>query len=90
MNNLKVWPHLTILAIVCAVVAGVGVAWWLKREPTAAAKEVPNAARIQRVEGDVALSNAQDNTSNAGSDQWIAATENQPCSVGDRIYTRDN
>ena len=91
MNNLKVWPHLTIVAIVCAVVAGVGVAWWLKREPTAAAKEVPNAARIQRVEGDVALSNAQDtNTANAGTDQWIAANENQPFSVGDRIYTRDN
>ena len=91
MNNLKVWPHLTIVAIVCAVVAGVGVAWWLKREPTAAAKEVPNAARIQRVEGDVALSNTQDaNTATAGSDQWIAASENQPFSVGDRIYTRDN
>jgi len=90
MNNLKVWPHLTIVAIVCALVAGVGVAWWLKREPTAVAKEVPNAARIQRVEGDVALSNAQENTSNAGSDQWISATENQPFSVGDRIYTRDN
>jgi uncharacterized protein DUF6600/FecR-like protein len=91
MNNLKVWPHLTIVAIVCAVVAGVGVAWWLKREPTASAKEVPNAARIQRVEGDVALSNGQDtNTANAASDQWIAASENQPFSVGDRIYTRDN
>ncbi len=23
-------------------------------------------------------------------EQWIAATENQPFSVGDRIYTRDN
>jgi hypothetical protein len=90
MNNLKVWPHLVIIAIVCAVVAGVGVAWWMKREPTASANEVPNAARIQRVEGDVALSNAQDNAANAGSDQWVAATENQPFSVGDRIYTRDN
>jgi hypothetical protein len=94
MNNLKVWPHLTIIAVVCAVVAGVGVAWWMKREPAASAKEVPNAARIQRVEGDVALSNALDNAANAGanggSDQWIAATENQPFSVGDRIYTRDN
>jgi hypothetical protein len=91
MNNLKVWPHLTIIAIVIAILAGVGVAWWMKREPTASAKEVPNAARIQRVEGDVALSNAQDtNTANAGSDQWIAATANQPFSVGDRIYTREN
>jgi hypothetical protein len=91
MNNLKVWPHLTIIAILVAVVAGVGVAWWMKREPVASAKEVPNAARIQRVDGDVALSNAQDtNAADAGSEQWIAATANQPFSVGDRIYTRDN
>ena len=91
MNNLKVWPHLTIIAILVAVLAGVGVAWWMKREPAASAKEVPNAARIQRVEGDVALSNGQDNgAADAGSDQWIAATANQPFSVGDRIYTREN
>ena len=91
MNNLKVWPHLTIIAILVAVLAGVGVAWWMKREPAASAKEVPYAARIQRVDGDVALSNAQD-TSNANtvSDEWVAATANQPFSVGDRIYTRDN
>jgi hypothetical protein len=90
MNNLKVWPHLTIVAIICAVLAGVGVAWWMKREPTTSAKEVPNAARIQRVDGDVALSNTEDSSANNGGDQWIAATANQPFSVGDRIYTRDN
>jgi hypothetical protein len=91
MNNLKVWPHLTIIALVIAVLAGVGVAWWMKREPAASAKEIPNAARIQRVEGDVALSNAVDaNPANASSEQWTAATANQPFSVGDRIYTRDN
>lgn len=90
MNNLKVWPHLTIVAIVCAVVAGVGVAWWMKREPATSAKEVPNAARIQRVDGDVALSNTEETSANSSSDQWIAATANQPFSVGDRIYTRDN
>ena len=91
MNNLKVWPHLTIIAIVIAVLAGVGVAWWMKHEPTGSAKEVPYAARIQRVDGDVAFSNGQEaNATNAASDQWIAATANQPFSVGDRIYTRDN
>jgi hypothetical protein len=49
---------------------------------------LPNAARIQRVEGEVALNNSD--PANAQSDQWITATVNQPFSVGDRIYTRDN
>ena len=88
MNKLKVWPHLTIVAVVCAVLAGVGVAMWMKHDRTAAAEEVPNAARIQRVEGEVALNNS--NAGNTQSEEWIAATENQPFSVGDRIYTRDN
>src|ERR1041384_3519518 len=88
MNNLKVWPHLTIVALVCAIAAGVGVGLWMKHEQTASAKALPNAARIQRVEGDVALDNSV--AGNTSSDQWIAATENQPFSVGDRIYTRDN
>ena len=88
MNNLKVWPHLTIVAVVCAVLAGVGVALWMRNDRTASAEELPNAARIQRVEGDVAINNI-DATATAN-DQWIAATDNQPFSVGDRIYTRDN
>ena len=87
MNNLKVWPHLVIVAVVCAALAGGGVALWMKHEQTASASALPNAARIQRVEGEVALDNS--NAANANSDQWIAATENQPFSVGDRIYTRD-
>jgi hypothetical protein len=90
MNNLKVWPHLTIVAVVVAVLAGVGVAWWMKKEPTASAESVPNAARIQRVEGDVALNNGLVAGDNSQADQWYTATENQPFSVGDRIYTRDN
>jgi len=88
MNNLKVWPHLTIVAVVCAVLAGAGVAMWMKHEQTASANGLPNAARIQRVEGEVALNNT--NAGNAENEQWISATENQPFSVGDRIYTRDN
>ncbi|HKR13846.1 MAG TPA: FecR family protein [Pyrinomonadaceae bacterium] len=92
MKNLKVWPHLALIAIVIAVATGFGVAWWMKRgEPAASANEVPNAARIQRVDGDVALSNAQDtSTANSDAEDWTTATENQPFSVGDRIYTRDN
>jgi hypothetical protein len=88
MNNLKVWPHLTIVAVVCAVLAGVGVVMWMKHDRTASAEELPNAARIQRVEGQVALNNID--AANAESEEWIPATDNQPFSVGDRIYTRDN
>jgi len=88
MNNIKVWPHLTIIAVVIAVLSGVGVALWMRHERTASAEAVPNAARIQRVEGDVALDNGD--AANTQNEQWISATDNQPFSVGDRIYTRDN
>jgi hypothetical protein len=88
MKEIKVWPHLTIVAVVCAVLAGVGVGWWMKHERTASAEAIPNAARIQRVEGEVALDNGD--AGNAQSEEWIRATENQPVSVGDRIYTRDS
>ncbi|HKG59772.1 MAG TPA: FecR family protein [Pyrinomonadaceae bacterium] len=88
MREIKVWPHLTIVAVVCAVLAGVGVALWMKHEQTASAEAIPNAARIQRVEGEVALNN--DAAGNTQTEDWIRATENQPVSVGDRIYTRDN
>ena len=88
MREIKVWPHLTIVAVVCAVLAGTGVALWMKHEQTASAEAIPNAARIQRVEGEVALNN--DEAGNTQTENWIRATENQPVSVGDRIYTRDN
>ena len=89
LNDLKVWPHLTIVAVVIALVAGVGVGWYVRHEQTASAKELPNAARIQRVDGQVLLNNSGANT--APTDQnWLAATVNQPFTVGDRIYTRDN
>jgi hypothetical protein len=88
MKEIKVWPHLTIVAVVCAVLAGVGVGWWMKHEQTASAEAIPNAARIQRVEGEVALDNGD--AGNTQSEEWIRATENQPVSVGDRIYTRDS
>ena len=91
MHNIKLWPHLTILGVLCAVIGGVGMALWLKHEQTVSAEALPNAARIQRVDGDVALSNGlADNSSTETDSQWVAATENQPFSVGDRIYTREN
>jgi hypothetical protein len=90
MSNLKVWPHLTIVAIVCALAAGLGVGLWMKHEQTASAATIPNAARIQRVDGDVAVNNGLIAGDNSPADQWYTATENQPFSVGDRIYTRNN
>src|SRR5690349_20304580 len=90
MSNLKVWPHLTLVAIVCALAAGLGVGLWMKHEQTASAAAIPNAARIQRVDGDVAVNNGLVAGDNSQADQWYAASENQPFSVGDRIYTRNN
>ena len=88
MNRIKVWPHLTIVAVVVALIAGLGVAFWMKHERTASAEELPYAARIQRVDGEVAFSDGLANADE--SVDWVAATPNQPFSVGDRIYTRDN
>ena len=86
--NIKVWPHVTIVAVVVALIAGLGVAYWMKHEQTASAAELPYAARIQRVDGEVAFSDALANSD--ANPEWVAATANQPFSVGDRIYTRDN
>jgi hypothetical protein len=91
MNRIKVWPHMTIVAVVVALIAGLGVAFWMKHEQTASAEELPYAARIQRVDGEVAFSDSVPNTDAAdGNPEWTAATANQPFSEGDRIYTRDN
>jgi hypothetical protein len=91
MNRIKVWPHLTIVAVVIALIAGLGVVFWMKHEPTASAEGLPYAARIQRVDGDVAFSDSLPNTDATDANtQWVAATPNQPFSTGDRIYTRDN
>src|SRR5688572_30224580 len=100
MNNIKIWPHLTIVAVLCAVLAGAGVALYLKNQQSAEAAALPNAARIQRVEGEVALTNSLDpafantetnaQSNNEANTQWVAAAPNQPFSVGDRIYTREN
>jgi hypothetical protein len=87
MSRIKLWPHATIVAVVVALIAGLGVWFYAKHEQTVEAEALPNAARIQRVEGEVAYCDDRANTdANA---QWTAATANQPFSEGDRIYTRD-
>jgi hypothetical protein len=88
MNRIKVWPHVTIVVAAVALIAGLGTWFYLKHEQTVAAEGLPYAARIQRVDGDVAFSDSRANA-DANTD-WTAATANQPCSEGDRIYTRDN
>src|SRR5512132_484400 len=88
MSSIRVWPHMTIVAVVVALIAGLGAAFYMKHEQTASAESLPNAARIQRVDGVVALNNGL--YENGGDGQWVTATTNTPFSVGDRIYTRDN
>src|SRR2546422_10810845 len=91
MNNIKVWPHMTIVAVLCALIAGLGVAFYLKHEQTVQAAEMPNAARIQRVDGQVAFNDAlyTNDPNGQTNTQWVAATPNQPSYLGDRIYTRE-
>ena len=89
MKEIKVWPHLTVVAVVCALIAGLAVGFWMKRRnETASAESVLTAGRIQKVDGDVALTSALTPTESDA--QWYAATANSPFSVGDRIYTNDN
>jgi FecR protein len=87
MNRIKVWPHATIVAVVVALIAGLGVWFYAKREQTVEAQALPYAARIQRVDGEVAF--CDNRASTDANAQWTAATANQPFSEGDRIYTRD-
>jgi hypothetical protein len=87
MSRIKLWPHATILAVVVALVAGLGVWFYAKHEQTVEAQALPYAARIQRVDGEVAYC---DNRASADPNaQWTPAVANQPFSEGDRIYTRD-
>lgn len=87
MSRMKLWPHGAIVAGAFAVIAGLGVWFYAKHEPTVAAETLPNAARIQRIEGEVAFCDDRNTDANS---QWTTAKVNQPFSEGDRIYTRDN
>ncbi|HEY0378962.1 MAG TPA: DUF6600 domain-containing protein [Pyrinomonadaceae bacterium] len=88
MKEIKLWPHLTIVAILSAGLAMGAVMLWNKHEQTSQAATLPSAARIERVDGEVGL---QRSLSDDNSDpQWIEVTQNTPISVGDRIYAREN
>ena len=75
MKNIKLWPHVTV-AVLSAFILSMGLIFYLRNERTAQAAALPNAARIQRVEGEVAFSNSLNNEAENG--QWIAAVPNQP------------
>src|SRR2546428_174837 len=62
MNRIKVWPHVTIVVMVVALIAGVGTWFYLRHEQTAEAEALPYAARIQRVDGQVAFCDDRANT----------------------------
>jgi hypothetical protein len=86
MNRIKLWPHGILIVLAFASVAAIAAALWTKFERSAAAKALPNAARIERVEGQVGVSQSLDNSNS----QWEEAKANSPITVGDRIYTREN
>src|SRR5215831_2267887 len=87
MNRVRMWPHGAIIIAVCAAVGAIGALLWTKYERKAEASALPNAARVERVEGQVGVSQSGDNSTNG---QWITATPNMSVSVGDRIYTKQN
>jgi hypothetical protein len=86
-NHIKVWPHLTIVFLVCAALGGVAAALWMRHEPKAQALAVPHAARVERVDGEVGLSRdlAGDGEQEP---RWVDLTPNTPVTVGDRLYAR--
>src|SRR6266852_2786096 len=88
MDRIKIWPHATLIVLGCAIVAGVAALLWTKYERTAEARALPNAARIERVDGQVGLNHSLDTSSTKA--DWIEATANTPITVGDRVYARDN
>src|ERR1700704_4307112 len=87
MDRFKTWPHLAIIGLLCLVLGAGAAVLWVRHERTAEASALPNAARIDRVNGEVGLNRGLDNSA---SNQWVSAEQNTPVSVGDRIYTKDN
>lgn len=87
MNKVRFWPFGAIIVAAIALVAGVGTALFFKYQRTAQASSLPNAARIERVTGQVGVNQSGGNNNES---QWVEATANTPVSVGDRIYTKEN
>lgn len=88
MNEMKLWPHVTIIVVLCAVIGGVAGALLFRQGQPTEAQAAPSAARVERVDGEVALNRSLVN--DESNKQWTKLTPNTPISMGDRIYTRDN
>src|SRR5947207_2855029 len=87
MNRTKFWPFGALIVLAVAVIAAIVAAMLFKYQRSAKASALPNAARIERVDGQVGINQSTDNSANA---QWIQATTNMPVGVGDRIYKKEN
>ena len=88
MREIKLWPHLTIVALISAALGVGAVVLWNRSDQSAEAATLPSAARIERVDGEVGLQRSLlDGETEA---QWIEVTQNTPLSAGDRIYAREN
>jgi hypothetical protein len=87
MKNIKLWPHVAILVLVCAAIGGVVGYFLVNHKQPAEAQAVPTAARVERVDGQVALRRGLG--SPEANQQYVEITPNTPVTVGDRIYTRD-
>lgn len=88
MRGIKLWPHVAILVLACAALGGVAGYLLVNRQQSTQAQAAPSAARVERVDGQVALNrNLADSEANK---QYVEIRPNTPISVGDRIYTRDN
>src|SRR5207248_5145185 len=88
MRQVKVWPHVTLIALLCALVSGAAAALWMRHQRHDEAQALNSgAARVERVDGEVGINRDVKDGTDA---QWVQATTNTPVSAGDRIYARDN
>jgi hypothetical protein len=81
------WPHGALIILAFVVVGAIGALLWQKYERHAEASSLPNAARIERVDGQAGVNQTATDSTNS---KWISATPNMPVTVGDRIYTKQN
>jgi len=85
-----------IVVAFLVIVAVSGIAFLLTRgggsDAQADTSVQPVAARIDQVDGSVAIArtNADADNTNSGQPDWTEATVNTPVSIGDRIYARNN